>query len=77
VDDTQDTARAFQAQCTPDNYLFDNRMQLVYHGRIDDNWQDEKQVTRQELRTAIQDLAASRPLAAKQWPSMGCSIKWQ
>lgn len=77
VDDTQATARAFKAQCTPDNYLFDRNVKLVYHGRIDDNWQDEKKVTRQELSAAIQNLATGREITAKQNPSMGCSIKWK
>ena len=42
VDDGQDVARQFKAQCTPDIYLFNNERELVYHGRIDDNWKDEK-----------------------------------
>ncbi len=45
VDETQNTARAFKAQCTPDIYLFNKNHQLIYHGRIDDNWQDETKVT--------------------------------
>ena len=41
IDDTQKTAREFKAQCTPDIYLFNAAQKLVYHGRVDDNWQDE------------------------------------
>lgn len=77
VDDTQDTARAFKAQCTPDPYLFDCSWQLVYHGRIDDSWRDESRVTRQELKKAIDRLAEGRPPVDEQTPSMGCSIKWR
>ncbi len=77
VDESQDVARAFQAQCTPDLYLFDAGAKLVYHGRLDDNWQDEKKVKRSELKEAIERLAAGKPLDAKQFPSMGCSIKWR
>ena len=44
VDETQEVAREFQAQCTPDLYLFDSERKLVYHGRLDDNWKDEAQV---------------------------------
>lgn len=77
VDETQRTARAFSAQCTPDLYLFDASRKLVYHGRIDDNWQDEGKVTRQELLAAVEALAAGKPAPKDQRPSMGCSIKWR
>lgn len=77
VDASQLIAQKYQAQCTPDLYLFDGHSKLVYHGRIDDNWQDETQVTRPELREAIDRLACDQSLSAKQNPSMGCSIKWR
>jgi len=76
VDETQDVARAYNAQCTPDIYLLDNNGSLVYHGRIDDNWRDEAQVTQQELKIAIEALASGNEIAKTQYPSMGCSIKW-
>jgi thiol-disulfide isomerase/thioredoxin len=77
VDETQQVADAFRAQCTPDIYLFDKNKALVYHGRIDDNWKDENAVTREELKEAMNNMAAGRPVASKQFPSMGCSIKWK
>lgn len=77
VDETQNVARAFKAQCTPDPYLFDPSKKLVYHGRIDDNWQDESMVRHQELKEAITALAAGKPVAKQQYPAMGCSIKWR
>ncbi|MBI4394934.1 MAG: thioredoxin family protein [Candidatus Omnitrophica bacterium] len=77
VDETQEIAKAFQAQCTPDLYLFDSTHRLVYHGRLDDNWKDESKVKRHELKEAIENLAAGKPIASKQYPSMGCSIKWR
>lgn len=77
VDETQEIARAFQAQCTPDLYLFDVNEKLVYHGRLDDNWQDESKVKKQELKEAIENLVTGKPIASKQNPSMGCSIKWR
>ncbi len=76
VDADQKTARAFKAQCTPDIYLFGPDRKLVYHGRIDDNWKDESQVTREELKEAINQHASGLPVDAHQMPSMGCSIKW-
>ncbi len=77
VDETQQVAEAFRAQCTPDIYLFDKNKILVYHGRIDDNWKDESAVKREELKEAMNNMAAGRPIDPKQNPSMGCSIKWK
>ncbi len=77
VDESQKIADVFKAQCTPDIYLFNKNRELVYHGRIDDNWKDEAAVTREELKEAMNNMAAGRPLDAKQFPSMGCSIKWR
>jgi peroxiredoxin len=77
IDETQEVARAFKAQCTPDIYLFDKDHKLVYHGRIDDNWQDETKVTREELKQAITNLAEGKPIDPVQYPSMGCSVKWR
>src|SRR3990167_3663991 len=74
VDETQDIARAFQAQCTPDLYLFDSRHALIYHGRLDDNWKDESKVTREELKEAAENHAGGNSLCTDQFSSMGCSI---
>jgi len=77
VDETQGIAKSFKAQCTPDIYLFNQNQELVYHGRIDDNWQDEAKVAREELKEALNNHAAGIPIDKDQKPSMGCSIKWQ
>jgi len=77
VDESQDVARAYKAQCTPDIFLFDENDKLVYHGRVDDNWQDESKVKHHELKEALDDLAAGRPIAKEQFPSIGCSIKYR
>lgn len=77
VDEDQDAARAFKAQCTPDIFLFSHERKLVYHGRIDDNWQDENKVTQEELKEALNNYATGQPLAEDQKPCMGCSIKWR
>ncbi len=76
VDEKQATAKAFKAQCTPDIYLFNKDKKLCYHGRIDDNWQDESQVTREELKEALNNMVTGQPLDPVQRPTMGCSIKW-
>jgi len=76
VDEGQNVARAFKAQCTPDIYLFNNERELIYHGRIDDHWKDEKKVKHQELKEAIDNLSTGKSQSKNQKPSMGCSIKW-
>lgn len=76
VDETQKVAKEFQAQCTPDIYLFDKEHKLVYHGRFDDNWKDETKVKKEDLKDAVEALANSKSMPKKQYPSMGCSIKW-
>lgn len=76
VDAAQKVAANFKAQCTPDIYLFNTKKELVYHGRIDDNWKDESSVTKEELKGAITNLGNDLPLSKEQKPSMGCSIKW-
>ncbi|HOU53422.1 MAG TPA: thioredoxin family protein [Myxococcota bacterium] len=76
ADSDQSLARTLGAVCTPEFFLYDARRRLVYHGRLDDSWQDESRVTRQDLREAMEALVDGRPVSAEQFPSMGCSIKW-
>lgn len=76
-DETQEVARAFDAVCTPDIFVFDRARTLRYNGRIDDNWQQPERATRHDLRTALEDLLAGRALGIDPVPSMGCSIKWK
>ena len=75
-DEDQKVARAFDAACTPEVYVFDEKRKLQYHGRVDDNYKDEKAVTSPDLRNALDDLLAGRPVKMAQTPAMGCSIKW-
>ena len=77
VDETQGVAKEYKAQCTPDIYVFDEDRKLFYHGRLDDNWQEEKAVTKHELRDALNLLLAGKDSPETQTPSMGCSIKWR
>lgn len=77
VDEQQQVARAFDAACTPDPYLFDGDGRLVYRGRIDDNWKRPSQVTRRELRDAVVATIEGRSVASVQHPSLGCAIKWR
>ncbi len=78
-DETQEIAMAYQAQCTPDLYLFkidDRKPNLFYHGRINDNWKDSENVKEKNLESAINNLLNNEPPPENQPPSMGCSIKW-
>lgn len=80
-DDTQEVAKAYDAVCTPDFFLYENDKTagfiLRYRGRLDDNWKDPKTVTHEDLRLAIEALLAGNSVNADQKPSMGCSIKWK
>ena len=76
-DEDQFVAKAYKAQCTPDIYIFDSNRKLVYHGRIDNNWQDESAVTKQELREALDAILSGNPVSENQLPTIGCSIKWK
>jgi peroxiredoxin len=76
-DESQEVARAYDAACTPDIFVFDRQRKLVYNGRFDDNWQDVNKVRSQDLRRALDALLAGRALDFDPVPSMGCSIKWK
>ncbi len=76
-DESQSVAKKFGAVCTPDFFLYDQNLKLVYRGRLDDSWKDPQQVTRQELKSAIEKLLAQQEVPSQQYPSMGCSIKWK
>lgn len=77
-DETQQTAKAYGAACTPDIFLFDNQRELVYRGQLDSARPgNDKPVTGQDLRVAIECLYEGKPLPVKQTPSSGCSIKWK
>ncbi len=75
-DKTQKIAKKYNAQCTPDIFVYDEHLKLAYHGRIDDNWQEEEKVTSHDLDDALAALIKNKKPKKKQYPSMGCSIKW-
>jgi peroxiredoxin len=77
-DETQEVARAFDAACTPEFYLFDGDDRLVYRGQMDDSRpQNDVPVTARDLRAAIDALLAGAPVDPDQKPSVGCNIKWK
>lgn len=76
-DQTQETAKAYDAVCTPDIYLYGEERTLLYRGRIDDNWEQAEKVTQQDLRAAIESALQGKEISKEQIPSRGCSIKWK
>ena len=77
-DETQQTARAYTAACTPDFFLFGPDRRLVYRGQLDDSRPGNgKPVTGRDLRAAIDAALGGKPVSPTQMPSMGCNIKWK
>ncbi|MBI4888868.1 MAG: thioredoxin family protein [Acidobacteria bacterium] len=77
-DDMQEVAQAFRAACTPDFFLFDARLRLVYRGQFDDSRPNSPvPVTGRDLSAAVDALLAGRPAPPDQRPSLGCNIKWK
>ncbi len=76
-DETQETARAYDATCTPDFFLFDAKRKLVYRGQFDGSRPgNDVPVTGVDLRHAIDSTLAGKPVEGEQRPSLGCNIKW-
>ena len=77
-DETQEVARAYDAACTPDFFLFDKDLKLVYRGQLDDARPGNGiLVTGKDLRAALEALIAGKEITQDQKPSMGCNIKWK
>ncbi|MDZ7789123.1 MAG: thioredoxin family protein [Xanthomonadales bacterium] len=77
-DQSQNTARAFDAACTPDFYIFDADHRLAYRGQLDDARPgNDEPVTGRDVRAALDALLAGQPVAQEQKPSIGCNIKWR
>jgi len=82
-DDSQEVARSYDAACTPDFFLYDAQMKLVYRGQLDGSRPrrgesgNDEQVTGEDLRRAMDDVLAGRQPATNQRTSLGCNIKWR
>jgi peroxiredoxin len=77
-DETQAVARAFDARCTPDLFIFDADGKLAYRGQFDDARPGNAlPVTGRDARAALQDLLAGQRPSPQQKASIGCSIKWK
>ena len=77
-DESQDVAKAYEAACTPDFYVFDAERSLVYRGQLDTSRPGNgTPVTGADLRVALDAVLDGRPVPPDQRPSMGCNIKWK
>ena len=77
-DESQQVARDYQAACTPDFYIFDESLKLVYRGQLDDSRPSNGiPVTGKDIRNALDCLLSGEPIAGQQSPSIGCNIKWK
>ncbi len=83
LDETQEVARAYEAACTPDFFLFDADLKLVYRGQLDDSRPQRKDfgndlpVTGKDLRAALDAVVAGEKPSAEQRSSIGCNIKYR
>ncbi|MEN9225402.1 MAG: thioredoxin family protein [Thermostichus sp. HHBFW_bins_43] len=78
-DESQEVAKAYTAACTPDFFLFNADRKLVYRGQLDDSRPSlpDVPVTGKDLRAALDNLLAGKPIDPDQKPSLGCNIKWK
>ena len=77
-DETQEVAKAYDAACTPDFYVFDADLKSVYHGQLDNSRPGNGlPVTGKDLRNSIENLLENKPVLENQKPSVGCGIKWR
>ena len=77
-DETQEVAKAYEAACTPDFYVFDKDLKCAYRGQLDDARPGNgKPVTGIDLRNALDKILSGQEVTAPQIPSVGCNIKWK
>ena len=77
-DEAQSIAKAYEAACTPDFFLFDQERHLVYRGQFDGSRPgNDVPVTGADLEAAVEALAAGDAISLDQKPSIGCNIKWK
>ena len=77
-DESQNVAKAYQAACTPDFFVFDSNLACVYRGRLDGATpKNNVPLSGEDLRNALDNLLAGKLISDKQIPSIGCNIKWK
>ena len=76
-DASQEIAKAYQAACTPEFFVFDGNQALVYSGRFDETRPGQGQAHGGDLKSALDAVLSGSPPVEHQLPSIGCSIKWK
>jgi peroxiredoxin len=76
-DETQEVAKAYMAECTPDFFVFDKDLKCAYRGRFDETRPNMGTPTGKDLTKALDSLIAGEEVSTEQLPSMGCNIKWK
>lgn len=76
-DESQEIARAYGAVCTPDLFVFDADLKCAYRGRFDETRPNMGEPTGKDLTDALDAILAGTEVNSKQYPSMGCNIKWK
>ena len=77
-DESQEIAKLYKAECTPEFYLFNSSNKLVYRGRLDESSPgSESKPSGKDLRNAMENLLNNNRISEEQYPSMGCNIKWK
>lgn len=77
-DETQEVAKAYQAVCTPDFFVYNSQLSLVYRGQFDDSRPGSNiAVTGNAIRHALNAILENSPISESQHPSLGCNIKWK
>ena len=76
-DESQEIAKAFDATHTPEIFLFDEKRELAFHGKIDDNWQEPEKAKSKYLREALDELLEGTEISVPETFTIGCTIKWK
>ncbi|MDZ7767294.1 MAG: redoxin domain-containing protein [Melioribacteraceae bacterium] len=77
-DESQEIAKAYKAECTPDIFVYNSEMTLVYRGQFDDSRPSkDTPVTGKDLKAALDNILEGKPVDENQIPSVGCNIKWK
>jgi hypothetical protein len=77
-DESQEVAKAYDATCTPDFFIFDKDLNCVYRGQMDESRPGNgKPVTGEDIREALEDILDGKSISDQQIPSIGCNIKWK
>ena len=76
-DESQEIAKKFDASHTPEIFVFGEKRELRYHGKIDDNWKEPDRVKSKYLQDALDELLAGKEISVPETFSIGCTIKWK